>query len=583
MASAQQVLLPQAFSSLPALPDFSSSPSALYPMLAFTFAALLLLALASWHCIVYPKVFSPLRHLPEPAGGSYLMGHFYHLIREPLGQPIREWINKIPHKGLIRYLDYFNTERIAVVGSKALADVLVHKADDFTKPPQFVRVIGNVIGVGLVLAEGEEHKMHRKALLPAFSYRNIKDLFPAFWSKSRELTHSLAKHLEAVQDEHVDLDDWVSRATLDIIGLAAFGYNYQTISHPSGLLAENYRKILTPDRWTQLALFLNFVLPPWLRWLAPIRNTSDNARAFQEIKTICRQMIQRQRARLATSTDSDLPIDRDILSVAIATGAFSDEDLVNQLMTFLAAGHETTAAAMKWSIYELCLNPLIQHRIREELWTSIPAHHLNYPNDQSESPYKDFQAAHIDQCAYLQAFCSEILRVHPPVPFTARVATHDTSITGTFIPKGTTLVLSPWAVNRSVELWGADAHVFRPDRWLMPPNAGVTTSGGLQPEYSATRPRLERQKTMGPETPYAFLTFLHGPRSCIGQSFARAELACLIAAWVLAFETEFCCPEKCGESGLGGKTYAAGVEVVVGISARPGNLKVKVRSLGKRQ
>lgn len=67
MASAQQVLLPQAFSSLPALPDFSSSPSALYPMLAFTFAALLLLALASWHCIVYPKVFSPLRHLPEPA------------------------------------------------------------------------------------------------------------------------------------------------------------------------------------------------------------------------------------------------------------------------------------------------------------------------------------------------------------------------------------------------------------------------------------------------------------------------------------------------------------------------------------
>lgn len=87
------------------------------------------------------------------------MGHFYHLIREPLGQPIREWINKIPHKGLIRYLDYFNTERIAVVGSKALADVLVHKADDFTKPPQFVRVIGNVIGVGLVLAEGEEHKV----------------------------------------------------------------------------------------------------------------------------------------------------------------------------------------------------------------------------------------------------------------------------------------------------------------------------------------------------------------------------------------------------------------------------------------
>ncbi|KAL8956448.1 MAG: hypothetical protein Q9193_006039, partial [Seirophora villosa] len=219
-------------------------------------------------------------------------------------------------------------------------------------------------------------------------------------------------------------------------------------------------------------------------------------------------MVQKQRAKLVTSKESDLPVNRDILSVAIATGAFSDEDLVNQLMTFLAAGHETTAAAMNWSIYELCRNPLIQQRIREELWTHIPAYHLNSQSDQFKDHCEDFQAAYIDRCAYLQAFCSEILRVHPPIPFTARVATRDTSITGTFIPKGTMLVLAPWAVNMSIKLWGADAHAFKPERWLASPSSASadTTHGGgpskPEPFSATTRPGLERQKSMGgPETP----------------------------------------------------------------------------------
>lgn len=88
------------------------------------------------------------------------MGHFSRLISEPQGQPLRRWINDIPHKGLIRYLDFFNSERIAVFGSTAVAEVLVHKAYDFVKPPQFAKGFGNVFGIGLLLAEGDEHKVH---------------------------------------------------------------------------------------------------------------------------------------------------------------------------------------------------------------------------------------------------------------------------------------------------------------------------------------------------------------------------------------------------------------------------------------
>lgn len=92
------------------------------------------------------------------------MGQFWCLVNEPQGQPLRRWINEIPHNGLIRYLDFFSRERIAVVGPKALAEVLVHKVNDFTKPPQFVRALGNILGIGLFLAEGEVHKVSREII-----------------------------------------------------------------------------------------------------------------------------------------------------------------------------------------------------------------------------------------------------------------------------------------------------------------------------------------------------------------------------------------------------------------------------------
>lgn len=87
------------------------------------------------------------------------MGHFFRIVSEPQGQPMRRWINELPNHGIIRYLDFFNRERIAVFGSKALTEVLVQKPYDFIKPPQIARGIGNVLGVGLFLAEGDEHKV----------------------------------------------------------------------------------------------------------------------------------------------------------------------------------------------------------------------------------------------------------------------------------------------------------------------------------------------------------------------------------------------------------------------------------------
>jgi cytochrome P450 len=191
----------------------------------------------------------------------------------------------------------------------------------------------------------------------------------------------------------------------------------------------------------------------------------------------------------------------DIIGIALSSGAFSDEQLVDQLMTFLAAGHETTATAMTWILYHLAKNPDIQAVLRNELTAVIP------PNAKSVT------AAHLDGLHHLHAVCNEALRLHPPVALTVRVTVQDTTIAGYHIPKGTNVTLSPWAVNAAAEHWGKDAAEFRPERWL-----------GAE--------RLDRAANN-----FSFMTFLHGPRSCIGEKFARGELTCLIAAWVMSFDT----------------------------------------------
>jgi cytochrome P450 len=104
-------------------------------------------------------------------------------------------------------------------------------------------------------------------------------------------------------------------------------------------------------------------------------------------------------------------------------------------------------------------------------------------------------------------------------------------------------MLVPWAVNRSEALWGADARVFDPERWLAKSETDKRAASG------------------GAESNYAFMTFLHGPRSCIGMSFAKAEFACLLATWVGRFEMELHNKEEVDESKI---------EVKGGVTARPG-------------
>jgi cytochrome P450 len=171
-------------------------------------------------------------------------------------------------------------------------------------------------------------------------------------------------------------------------------------------------------------------------------------------------------------------------------------------MTFLAARHETTASAVTWTICVLAKDPRVQAKLREEIVSAIRGKSC------------EVTSSTIDSLRYQQAVCNETMRLFPPVSLTVRVSVQDIVIAGQHIPKGTAITLLPGAVNASTKPWGPKAAGFIPERWLDPKKAGAIGNK------------------------FSFMTFLHSPRSGIWGRFARGELACLIVAWVRAFDSQ---------------------------------------------
>lgn len=351
--------------------------------------------------------------------------------------------------------------------------------------------------------------------MPAFSYRHIKDLYRVFWAKSAEMVKLIQQDIEnrdATEDNTIQVRNWASRATLDIIGVAGMDHDFDSLRDPGNTLNKSYQRIFVGANLVTKILLVTGMMLGNVEMIAklPTQRNKDISEGGAVVRDVARQMIRQKKAKME---DPNATTGFDIISVAMKSGTFDEENLVDQLMTFLGAGHETTATAMQWAVYALCKNPEVQTRLREEI-------RANLPSISAENPTIDATA--IDNLPYLHAVCNETLRFHPSVPNTVRIAVKDTTLVGKVIPKGTFFIISPEILNHMEDLWGPDAGKFNPDRFMGP---GKTNTGGANSNY-------------------AFLTFLHGPRSCIGQGFAKSELACLLAATVGRFHMELKYPDK---------------------------------------
>jgi cytochrome P450 len=351
----------------------------------------------------------------------------------------------------------------------------------------------------------------RKGLMPAFSFRHIKDLYPVFWSKSKELAELLEKEIhskDSLGSNVVVIRSWATRATLDIIGLAGMNHDFDSLKDPSNPLTQQYQRMRqapsSVERIMGLVLSLFTSRSAYIVAGLPTKRRKEAKAASDYIRKVCRDLIKEKQDKLYSSK-SDTGVD--IISVALRSSVFTNENLADQMMTFLAAGHGTTSHALQWSVYALCKHEDVQSRLRKEIRDNLS------PISDREST---ITASDIDGLPYLHAFCNEVLRFYPSISTTAREALQDSTVAGTYIPKNTVFTIPMGIVNHDVELWGPSASVFDPERWM---GQGRANSGGVQNHIG-------------------FLTFLQGPRSCIGSNFSRAELACLVAALVGKFHMQ---------------------------------------------
>ena len=274
---------------------------------------------------------------------------------------------------------------------------------------------------------------------------------------------------------------------------------------PNNPLAKAYHTLFNIDNYSLILLMLEYVISPAIINSLPIQRNRDLKSGTALIRGACYDIIHKKRAEVSPA--------KDIVSVALAAKVeFTDDDLVEQSMTFLVAGRETSSAVLSRAIYIVCQRPDIQTRLRQEIHSQIPR--AAFDRDGFV-----VTADMVENCKYLHGFTSEILRLYPSAPLIIREARIDTTICEVFIPKGQMISISPWGLNSSRKIYGLDARDFRPERWLEDPSG----MGGADPSW--------RQ--------FGFSTFSAGPRSCIGMAFARGEIDCLVAAVVGAFEIEF--------------------------------------------
>ncbi|KAI3318858.1 cytochrome P450 [Xylariaceae sp. AK1471] len=460
---------------------------------------------------IYPRFLSPLRHIPGP---RYLINLTHRALVEtkrPSGDLFLDVIEKYPDEEILN-LSAFDLQ-VLVTKPRMLPDLLVHKAYDFIKPPKVSGFLRHVLGEGLIMVEGDQHKFLRKNTMPAFSFRHIKDLYPMMWTKSVLMTTVLQDALESGEGKGtgiIDLSNWTSRVTLDIIGVAGMGREFNTLKKAEDPLLNIYEQLLEPApeklafAMTSIALGLPFVrMLPW-----KMNNLFKHLTST--LSDLCMPMLQEKKDAIIKSKDDHF----DILSLLIKSGNFTDDQLRDQLLTFLAAGHETTSSALSWACYLLAKHQDLQEKLREEIREALP--------DDSIIDNSTDLAGILEQLPYLNGIMNETLRLYPTVPVTLRQAIRDSNIAGQVIPKGVTVVLSMWQMNRSPEVWGPGAAEFRPERWIT--SGKPNTSGGAGSNYE-------------------FLTFLHGPRSCIGQGFAKAEMRCLLASMIRTFSWDLAMDE----------------------------------------
>ncbi|KAA1468431.1 cytochrome P450 [Dentipellis sp. KUC8613] len=473
---------------------------------------------------------SPLRFLPGPPYRGWLQGSF-DLNPEVDGfQQMDDWVDHYGRSYHARSL--FGSRILFTTDVKALHYIL-------TNPTKYCKHESLRFLLGADAGDGAQHRQQN----PAFGPAQVRELTSTMVQKAVELRDYWREQIAAKGEDELETDvlSDLDKTTLDIIGMGGFGYSFDALhstkDHPNEL-KEALKTIFSMESESFL-LFLQFIAPV-LR-IIPTAAQKRRAKAMRVVQRIGSELVaERKAAVLATAEkklDAAAPlvgkkdiVGRDLLSLLIKANMASDlpesarmvdGDVLAQIPTFLMAGHETTSAGTAWALYALACNLDVQAKLRAELL-----------EQSTDTPTMD----ELNALPYLDAVVREVLRMYPPAPATSRVASEDDVIpleipfvdsSGVTrheirINKDDTVLTPIRRLNKAKEIWGADAHEFKPERWTDVPEGARTI----------------------PSVFSNLLTFYAGPHACIGYRFALVEMKVLLYTLIRAFDFRLAGPPE---------------------------------------
>ncbi|KAJ7662429.1 cytochrome P450 [Mycena rosella] len=436
--------------------------------------------------IVHAELTSPLRYLPGPKSKHWFFGHDKELRARASGVEER-WVER--YGRVIRLHQLLSRSQLYIADTKALHHILA-STHIYQKSEPVRFSLGRIVGEGLLVVEGDVHRQQN----PAFGAPQIRELTGIFVEKSIQLRDIWATQISGDGGiARVEIVSWLSKATLDIIGLA---------DRPDELSAA-FDVLFRTETQFSLMRAIQAFCPIFRPIPLPIDKISRQSHAT--MRRIGRELLADSKRDIAETGTFETGQARDLLNLLVPT--------------FFIAGHETTSTAMAWALFALTQNMGAQARLREELLSV-----------ETDSPSME----DLNSLPYLDCVVRETLRANAPVTNTSRIALCDdivplstpfTDTRGTVqetlrIRKGDTIIVPILALNRDKEIWGPDAMEFIPERW-----------------ESAT-PISNALPTMWGQ----MLTFLGGPRGCIGYRFSLVEMKALLFTLVRSFEFELAVP-----------------------------------------
>ncbi|GJQ72806.1 hypothetical protein Trydic_g1456 [Trypoxylus dichotomus] len=457
-----------------------------------------------WYIISYYKwlrdIYYPMKEVPSVGVVRIpILGTKYKFIGVPREELFNMGVEIVRKRGPI-FSAWTGSSPELVVAKPEYLEVILNNSIHITKGRQYKSLMP-WLGQGLLTSTGARWFQHRKLITPTFHFKILENFVDIFVSKSQALLEMLDAKANGTS---FDIYPDITHCALDIICETAMGVSVNAMSNAQNEYVASLYGISEIIVWRFLRPYIiDFIF-----------KFTSKGQAFEEhlniLHSFTRKVIaERKKQRLNNKSNNELNADNtedeilgkkkkmsflDLLLESSADGqVLNDQDIAEEVDTFMFEGHDTTTAAMCWTLFLLGNHPEIQQKVCEEVSTILQ-------NKSTPTTLKE-----LNEMKYLENVIKESLRLYPSVPLIVRELKQQVTIGKYKIPAGTQALLHIFGVHRDPEYY-PQPNKFDPDRFL--------------PENSQGR------------HPYAYIPFSAGPRNCIGQKFAMYEEKTILASIV---------------------------------------------------